>query len=1430
MAAGTYSYTYFRKHFGNNQEPTSIIPLSSIYSNSYENFLQASKDPFNRSSSGLESTFKSLFPIEVRRPDLTKSKKKSQLSSLKDVYYYSHYLMNAPLNSEESCRIKGTSYLGSIYVVTYKISFREDQPVLDFKKNWTEKNPRAFEKDINIFVIKGIPFITKKGSFLINGIDRCIISQLHRSPGIYYQYNLLTHNKELKLIPYYGSSLQLELASSGKIYIKVGNKKRVSIATFLASFGIASSEALFFTHNSFKILNLNYPHISFNLKSIKYGKAIKDLFDARTNKALIKRDEIITESKFKKILNATILNDTLISHEFSSFNTGSSMSVNILKPIEETSHRIKVFNSLKSTATVYDSDLYESLRKQYLDPLYFNFSLMGRNQTNFMLSYDEREHAILTKLDIIKFVNYIINRGKGELEDDNVYHIKNRRVKLSGEILNSILLKAILSIKQKKEYSGREISSNLIPIYISTSLPSNIAARIKCLFYPSILKNYNSPDLDKAYLSNKLYLYSHVNDKFYQSFYLSTKKEIESFLTGSNLSQLLDQLNLLSSITHIRRVSLLGPDGLQRDNVSMETRDVQSSFFGRICPIETPEGKSVGIVNSLTIYSKVSSHGNISSPYRKVLNGKITNQVYYLESNDEISLYIALTTESIDSDGHFSKEFVYCRHMGQYKYVHYSKIDYLDISPRKIVSLSSALIPFVEHNDGNRALMGANMQRQSVVNYVREVPISGSGLERISSLYNPPNNQEISYFTDSRYSIHPVNISVPKALHIYEFPCLDLSDFPMNIKTLVQYDKTNQKSYIHERFSSCEGEQNLVEGSSTLQGEISIGHNLYVGYTSMNGYSFEDSVVISDRIIRDDLFSSFHIKEFVAFDWDSLHTKERITRKVPYIYNHLLDKLDFSGVIRVGARVTAGDIIVGKILIDKKIKSSLSERDKFLQEILVGDSSEKNYVKDTSDRLPIEAQGVIVDVKKFFFTDTKLPDLITKRIKDDMISNYLGYKYKKEMLKHFIYKSLSAIFEPYVRPNTLLHEYKKASHRNIGLLFLFLGDLEELERHSQERKRAAIIQKSIFKFLCLSEINVFSRVIKSGLKDSDKEKVNTLIRFYLSCINSLKVSWIKSQLENSLKLSLGEITSMPTRLVKVLFSQRHIVKSGDKLTGRHGNKGVIAKVVPAFDMPYLNDGTPLDIVLNPIGISSRMNLGQLFEVSLGFVSLYMGKKITQILNRDQRDLSYQDLKAFLLSSYGENSNESSLITKFPSKKLTRLCQELSRSMLISSSSFDGATEKDIQDVFHLTNIKESGHVYLTDAFSGEFFDRKINVGLMYILKLNHLVDEKIHARFTGPYNRVTEQPLGGKSMEGGQRFGEMEVWALQAYGAAYTLFDILTVKSDLKSQTSYPRKSNHSKAYSKGFSEQKTPSDFPEAFNVLLRELWCLGLNIKLNN
>nr|YP_007890475.1 RNA polymerase subunit beta [Andalucia godoyi]AGH23969.1 RNA polymerase subunit beta [Andalucia godoyi] len=1417
-----------RKHFGVQMGKTKIPSLLEFYKHSYEDFFQMDQSPLQRQKKGLEAILRSIFPIEAKQTG------KGEHQRI--LYLYSHYLLEKPELSLEECRARSLSYLGTLHIVLFRIPLEKKQD--DLKSSL--RHPHLLEKFLFVLPLKGIPFLTSQNAFFLNGIERALLSQLQRCPGVFLSRK--PDLTSLKIIPYYGVNLQFEIGKSNQVFVRILGKRRISLPLFLLALGFPREELLAFFFNPFRLRqDLGFQTLLpktenhslrpvYDLRHFLYGITTSPIRDLKQKCIRIPAGTIITPQVYLQILSSTLLNFPLSKEQWSCFSFLDSSLIHTKEylptsPVTSSGH----FVTLASSSPFYPHEYYvssgspqlsekvfshpekmplwkrlfldsvkqhdgkeklvafsqmiqmmngkrnghvcgefereELMKKLFLDPIHYNLSHLGRDQMSHFLVTPLLQFGVLTKLDFLTIVSHLFSTRyfpSTQVDSgENVYQLQNRKVRLPGDLFGYLLLKSFLQIKRRRDFAEKfEYPIEYWNPKKNLPLPHFLRSKIHSFFLlPSSfelkhpiwkLTEKTSSFLSHRWLQSRSLVYSDPSEKLNIQFLPFAKRQIDHFLTGSNLSQLLDQLNPLSEMTHLRRLSLLGPDGLNKENVSLDTRDVQSSFFGRICPIETPEGKAVGIVNSMSTFAQIDFSGDLLAPYQKVENGEIIAEVHYLSSKKERLFSLAQWEESRTQENQFREPWIYCRFENQFIYQDADKVDYLDASSKQMLSFTSSLIPFVEHNDGNRALMGSNMQRQAVPPLLKEIPLVGTGSE--DCLGNQESRSSLSqllwFDQNVFFTFHPDN----KRFQSHE---------------LLQYEKANQKSYLHESIRqnpplSYYEKGRLFERNGTSSGEISIGHNLLIGFMSMNGYSFEDSIVISDRLLKGSYYSSLHTKEMIVFDWNQNSSQEKMTRQIPGIPTQELSYLDESGVIRVGTRFQGGEILVGKVLQQSKLRKPMSEKEVFLHSLLL--HSTKETWKDTSERLPNDLEGCVLDVKKFFAPQIPVVN-----------GSLRSWKRKIHQLT-----------QSYLLHVVLLQQF-------------FLSKSMPIEFWTAKRSRKE--WKEIRSRLSLRRMPM---------------KATREWMIWLLCNKQLRLTWYRKYLYRMavLRFLQSKASSSLLKMVKIVIGYRHRLKPGDKMTGRHGNKGVVCQVLPMSEMPYLSDGTSFDILLNPIGISSRMNLGQVFEVHLGWTGVHLGRQLKQMLRRQNQDSQYLEIRSWLLHLYGSRSREGLLISKMSRDQLKHLLSRLVKGIPMATLPFEGASSLDLRDGLEFANLPGHGQSEVHDGKTGEKFDRLITGGQMYILKLNHLVDEKIHSRFTGPYNRVTEQPLGGKSLDGGQRFGEMEVWALQAYGAAYTLFDMITVKSD--SRWSGNKKSKKKKIY-------------PEAFQVLLRELWSLGIMLKVS-
>ncbi len=1327
---------YIRKSFGKKLNILNIPYLLSIQIDSYKKFLYK----FNNLNSGLDLCFKSTFPIY------------NYNNSIKLIY--KGYILKKCIFNDKECKIRGLTYFVSLNVklclIFYnnkKIKFIRDQ----------------------IVYMGEIPLMTKKGTFIVNGTERVVVSQLHRSPGIFFSSDkskIYFSGKILynaRIIPYRGSWIDFEFDSKDCLYMRIDRKKKLPATIILKAFGYSIKKILniFFDFLIFRIIKknifmelipsrlngiiLNFDIVFNNKIYVKKGRRIITKYikkmeidnvnlikvpkDYLIGKILSKDYKIYLNNSYKLLFKAnTKLNEKIIDEIINNnFDSISVLYINELTKDSYISNTLGIDNiDGKNNSLI---EIYKIIRpdepptlefaKNLFKNLFFsldkyNLSDIGRMKINDSLNLNNLNKSnVLSKKDIINTLKKLINIRNGKCDIDDIDHLGNRRVRSVGEMV------------ENQFRSGLSRIEKIIKERLSLNNSENI--------YPKDL----------------------INAKPLSSI-------IKDFFCSSQLSQFMDQNNPLSEITHKRRISALGPGGLVRERAGFEVRDVHPTHYGRVCPIETPEGPNIGLINSLSIYAKINDYGFLVTPYRLVKNRYITNDIYYLSATEDYNYIIAQLNIKFNKYGRINDEFVICRNKGEFNLFKSDQINFIDVSAQQIVSVGSSLIPFLEHDDANRALMGANMQRQAVPCMKSEAPLVGTGMERViafdsGSLIICKNNGRVKYLDSLKIIVElEEKNKINKKLDIYN---------------LDKYLKSNQNTCINHKPCVILNEKVkkgdiLADGSATNLGELALGQNLRVAFMPWNGYNFEDSILISERIINEDIFTTIHIQELSCVCRDTKLGSEEITSDIPNISNSVLSKLDESGIIYIGAEVSGGDILVGKV--SPKGETQLTPEEKLLRAIFGEKASE---VKDSSLRVPNNLNAVVIDVNIFSRDGIKK----SKRLLEieEMKLNSIQYNFKKELIfyKNILKKNIKNLFIKY--------NYKFILNNNFSLNDIIL--------------------------LKINNLNL-------------KKEINKLINSFLKFKNifNKKFKKIKKQIIKGSELAPGI-----TKIVKVYLAVKCQLQVGDKMAGRHGNKGVVSKICPIEDMPYDENGKSIDIVLNPLGVPSRMNIGQILETHLGLISKVIGDKIFNYLNKN-KDL--KKIKNFVQKIYDLGGNNQKInLNDFNDKDFILLAKNLSKGFPMSTPVFDGIKESEIKDLFKLLNISYNGQMYLYDGLTGNKFDKPITVGYMYMMKLNHLVDDKIHSRSTGSYSLITQQPLGGKSQFGGQRFGEMEVWALEAYGAAYTLQEMLTVKSD--------DVNGRTKIYKNIINDnhQMEPG-MPESFNVLLKEICSLAINIDLKN
>jgi len=1352
-----------RKNFGKLKEILSIPNLIDVQKESYSQFLKVKKKSEFNSQKGLEKVFQNIFPIE-------------ELSDKATLEYLS-FKLEKPKFDVEECKQRDLTYASALKPTLRLVIYDIDQ------ENNTKQILSAKEQEV---YMGDIPLMTPSGTFVINGIERVVVNQMHRSPGVFFDHDKGKSHASGKLlfncrvIPNRGSWLDFEFDVKDLLYFRIDRKRKLPITTLLIALGYKREEILelFYDFKNFTFDNKSKKWKSkFNVNDYKRPSKLKnDLVDASNEKILLKKGSKVNFIIAKKLfdnglknifvdtdyfLNKYIKNnlsndkkevfiksgqsidqeklDTIIKQNIDSLNVAD------IDPINRGSYLIDTLNIDKNiTKEEAINDVYKVLRpgeppsydvaKSIFNNLFFNserydLSDVGRVKLNSKLNLDCSDDVkILRNDDIVAIIRHMLDLRDGKGDVDDIDHLGNRRVRSVGELVENQFRIGILRMERvikEKLSTFMELESAMPQDLIN---PRPITAAMK------------------------------------------------DFFATSQLSQFMDQTNPLSEITHKRRVSALGPGGLTRERAGFEVRDVHPTHYGRICPIETPEGPNIGLINSLATYSRVNKYGFIESPYRKVTDGKVTDKIEYLSAIEESNFTIAQANSLIKEDGSFKEELVSCRKSLNYVLSKPESIEYIDVSPKQLVSVAASLIPFLENDDANRALMGSNMMRQAVPLIKPESPLVGTGIERDVAL-------------DSGVTIIAKRDGVVDKIDgkriVVKATEKNLSKSGVDIYNLLKFQKSNQNTTINQKPLVKTGDNIrkgdiIADGPSTKLGELALGKNVTVAFMPWLGYNFEDSILISERCVSDDVFTSLHIEEYELMARDTKLGTEEITRDIPNISEESLRNLDESGIVYVGAEVKPGDILVGKVT--PKGDTISNPEEKLLRSIF---GEKATDVRDSSLKLPPGSNGIVVDVRVFnrFGIEKDERSTAIERAEIEAVQE------DKSVEEEILIRNIRQRAEEIINGKKLSTNYTKLKSNtklsSEDLKELNLSDFWKMKFQEEQTNKDLELIKNQY------------TTVKQDIKNRFEDKVG-------------KIQQGDELLPNVLKM------------VKVFVAVKRSLKPGDKMAGRHGNKGVISKIVPVEDMPYMENGKPVDVVLNPLGVPSRMNVGQILETHLGWACSELGEKINNIVKlKSTIDKRKKVLSEIYKKIYGDRIyNEK--IESLNSKEFDELTLNLSSGVPVSTPVFDGASVEDVNELLNLAELPSTGQTSLWDGRSGEKFDRNVTVGIIYMLKLHHLVEDKIHARSTGPYSLVTQQPLGGKAQLGGQRFGEMEVWALEAYGASYTLQEILTVKSD--------DVAGRTKVYEtivKG--DDKFESGIPESFNVLVKEIRSLGLNIEIN-
>ena len=1434
MPQSYMGYRRLRKDFGRITEIAKMPNLIEVQKNSYEHFLQRDIDNRSRGDFGLQEVFKTVFPI----------KDFSDTSSLEFV----HYEFDEPKYDVEECQQRGITYAAPLKVTLRLIVWDVDE-LTGMRSVRDIKEQEVYMGDM--------PLMTGHGTFVINGTERVIVSQMHRSPGVFFDHDRgKTHSSgkflyAARIIPYRGSWLDFEFDAKDLVFVRIDRRRKLPVTVLLRALSMSSEDILsrFYETVRFSKVKKGW-NAPFDIERVRGIKLLSDLVNAKTGKVVAEAGRRMTPRLVKKIEDGGMKEQLLpqeevlgqyIAEDIINVETGEifaeagdEITEEMLEALDEAGitglptlaiDHINVGAYIRNTAAVDKSsnreealiEIYKVMRPgepptvetaeklfydlvfgkaklaqeaanvyaepkknakpitelkradlglvwildqqgdwaqiivpnavkpdEIRDPVWilqkelifqgserYDLSAVGRVKMNMRLNLDgEDMMRVLRRQDILGVVKTLVSLKDGLDEIDDIDHLGNRRVRSVGELMENQYRIGLLRMERaiRERMSSVEID-NVMPHDLINAKPAAAAVR--------------------------------------------------EFFGSSQLSQFMDQTNPLSEITHKRRLSALGPGGLTRERAGFEVRDVHPSHYGRICPIETPEGPNIGLINSLATYARVNQYGFIESPYRKVAKGKLTSEVDYLSAMEEGKYTIAQANATIDKNGNFTESLVSCRHNGDFIVSAPENIEYVDVSPKQLVSVATALIPFLENDDANRALMGSNMQRQAVPLVRSEAPLVGTGMEEIVA--RDSGASIVAQQTGVVEQVDGARIVVRGAAGS------DSESTGVKIYNLLKFQRSNQNTCVTQRPLVNVGDRVkkgdiIADGPSTDHGELALGRNVLVAFMPWNGYNFEDSILISERLVEDDVFTSIHIDEFEVMARDTKLGQEEITRDIPNVGEEGLKNLDEAGIVYIGAEVQPGDILVGKIT--PKGESPMTPEEKLLRAIFGEKASD---VRDTSLRVSPGGMGTVVEVRVFNRRGIDKDERALAIEHEEVEHLAKDRSDELEIIERNIYARLREL---------ILGKIGASGPKEFGT------NVKLTEEILDSMSRGLWWQIVLKNDAVMAEMETLKQEL-----DNERERIQS--RF-------------ESKVE---KIQRGdELPPGVLKMVKVFVAVKRKLQPGDKMAGRHGNKGVISKILPVEDLPHLEDGTPVDIVLNPLGVPSRMNVGQILETHLGWASRGLGKQVEQMLAAVQSGESKEPLKKFLSDVYDDNAGAGKkLIDSMSADQFSDFSHSLRAGVPVATPVFDGAHEADIVTLLEKAGLDSSGQVTLYDGQTGEEFVRKVTVGYIYMLKLHHLVDDKIHARSIGPYSLVTQQPLGGKAQFGGQRFGEMEVWALQAYGASYTLQEMLTVKSD--------DVSGRTKVYESIVrGDENFEAGIPESFNVLVKEMQALGLDVDLRS
>ncbi|WP_324780253.1 DNA-directed RNA polymerase subunit beta [Thiobacillus sedimenti] len=1345
-----------RKSFASRTNTLPVPFLLATQLESYRAFLQEGRSKEERLNEGLQAAFTSIFPIVSHSGN-------ARLE-------YVNYTLGEPVFDIKECQQRGLTFCAPLRAKVRLVIMDKEASKPTIKE----------VKEQEVYMGE-IPLMTPTGSFVINGTERVIVSQLHRSPGVFFEHDRgKTHSSgkllfSARVIPYRGSWLDFEFDAKDILFFRVDRRRKMPVSILLKALGYTPEGILdeFFSKDTFYI---NTQGIQFELvperlrgeiarfdicgkdghvivakdkritaKHIReldaagvkkwavpgefvVGRVLAhDVIDKESGELVARANDEITEDLLKKLATAGIDKfQTLYTNDLD-HGAFISQTLRTDDTADEYAAKVAIYRMMRPGEPPTEEAVNALFGNLFFSEERYDLSAVGRMKFNRRIGRDELTGSgTLSTEDIVAVIKILVELRNGRGEIDDIDHLGNRRVRSVGELAENQFRAGLVRVERAvRERLSQAESDNLMPHDLINAKPVSAA--------------------------------------------------IKEFFGSSQLSQFMDQTNPLSEITHKRRVSALGPGGLTRERAGFEVRDVHPTHYGRVCPIETPEGPNIGLINSLALFARTNWYGFIETPYRKVVNNKVTDEIEYLSAIEESKYVIAQANAELDPKGKFKDDLVSCRYKNEFTLSTPDRIEYMDVAPAQIVSVAASLIPFLEHDDANRALMGSNMQRQAVPCLRPEKPFVGTGIERTAAVdsgtvVTAHRGGVVDYIDAGRIVIR-VNDEEAKA-----------GEVGVDIYSLIKYTRSNQNTNINQRPLVKVGDviargDVIADGASTDMGELALGQNMLVAFMPWNGYNFEDSILINEKVVAEDRYTSIHIEELSVVARDTKLGPEEITRDISNLAERQLARLDESGIIAIGAEVEAGDVLVGKVT--PKGETQLTPEEKLLRAIFGEKASD---VKDTSLKVPSGMSGVVIDVQVFTREGIER-DKRAQSIIDTQLAEY-----KKDLTD----RMRIVEDDTFQRLEKLLHlKVANGGPKKLAKGSKVTKDyLESLNRHDWFDIRLADDEAS--------------RQVEA-LKDSLTQK---------------RVEFDAMFEEKKKKLTAGdELPPGVQKMVKVYLAVKRRLQPGDKMAGRHGNKGVVSKIVPVEDMPFMADGRPVDIVLNPLGVPSRMNVGQILETHLGWASKGLGEKIGQMLAAQTKSM-VKELRGFLKDIYNE-SGKTEDIDNFSDDEIIELAKNLEKGVPFASPVFDGASEEEIRRMLQLAGLPEGGQVTLYDGRTGEAFDRTVTVGYKHVLKLHHLVDDKMHARSTGPYSLVTQQPLGGKAQFGGQRFGEMEVWALEAYGASYVLQEMLTVKSD--------DVNGRTKVYEnivKG--DHKIEAGMPESFNVLVKEIRSLGIDIDL--